>query len=264
MKNILLLFAGSFSIFTLLAQEKLIPKLAHVTHKLGDNRIRINIYKYGSRRDIVFINLHANETTSVNAAQKLLEIRGGILIALENDKKRNIGFNLNRRGYTFDPNRIFSRNGIRKTLAGFMNISEMAVNEVEKFASRIISILPQDSYCIIALHNNTDGNLSVNSFLEGNEYETDARQVYANEDQDPDDFFLTTDSLLYEQLSAEKYNIIWQDNLRVQQDGSLSVYAGEKNICYLNCETEHGKSKQYEEMIRTAWQYIDQKKNSSK
>ena len=122
--------------------------------------------------------------------------------------------------------------------------------------------MPRETRSVIALHNNTEGNLSVNSFLPGNQYETDAKKVYVDDNQDPDDFFLTTDSVLFDQLAAEKYNAVWQDNLLVQQDGSLSVYFGEKDICYLNCETEHGKVKQYEEMISVALKYIGQRKNS--
>lgn len=171
------------------------------------------------------------------------------------------GFRLNRKLYSFDPNRMFSKTGIRKSLAGFKHTTQSAVDEVEKFAARILSLLPKHSHCVIALHNNTNGNLSVKSFLSGSKYATDAKKVYADQKQDHDDFFLTTDSLLFYQLSAENYNAVWQDNLRVQQDGSLSVYAGEKNICYLNCETEHGKTKQYEEMVTIALKYIDQRRN---
>ena len=242
------------------AQQKLVPRITTITHKLGDDHARIKIFKYGSRKDIVFINLHADETTSIAEAQKLLQQRGGTLVKLENNNQRNIRFKLKGSLYTFDPNRIFSKQGIAKTLAGFKNVNDLAVREVEKFASKILDLLPEETRCFIALHNNTDGNLSINSFLAGNEYARDAKKVYANEKQDPDDFFLTTDSLLFEQLSAEKYNTILQDNLNVQQDGSLSVYFGEKNICYLNCETEHGKAKQYEEMINAALRYAGSKK----
>jgi len=40
------------------------------------------------------------------------------------------------------------------------------------------------------------------------------------------------------------------------KDGSLSVYCGEKNIRYLNCETEHGKTSQYNAMILAANKYV--------
>ena len=242
-----------------MAQKKNIPKATTIIHKLGDDHIRLKIFQYGKNKDIVFINLHADETTSVTATEKLLQTREGLLIKLENDNKRNISFKLDGGFYTVDPNRIFSRNGIRLSLSHFKNISNNAVAEVEKLATRILELLPKEPFTVIALHNNTDGNLSVKSFLPGNEYEKDAQKIYTDDSQDPDDFFLTTDSLLFYQLSAKKYNTVWQDNLRVQQDGSLSVYFGEKNICYLNCETEHRKLQQYEEMITVALKYISQR-----
>lgn len=262
MKKIILLSVTLCCALFLLAQKKIVPKLTTIVHKLGNDRTRIKIFQYGNKKDVVFINLHSDETTAVTGAEKLLQTRGGLLIRLENGNKRNIRFRLNGSIYTFDPNRIFSQTGIRHTLSRFNTISDKAVAEVKKFADHILKILPKETFCIVALHNNTDGNLSVNSFLPGNQYENDAKKVYADENQDPDDFFLTTDSLLFDQLSAEKYNIVWQDNLLVQQDGSLSVYSGEKNICYLNCETEHGKVKQYEEMLAAALKYISQRKNS--
>ena len=253
----LLFLVFSFTLF-LMAQKKNITQTNIIIHKLGDDYIRLKIFQYGKKKDIVFINLHAGETTSVTATEKLLQTGEGLLIKIENNNKRNIRFRLGISFYTFDPNRIFSQNGIRQALKGPNPISNKAIEEVEKFANHLLKLLTKEPYCIIALHNNTEGGFSVNSFLPGGEFETDARKVYTGEDQDPDDFFLTPDSILFHQLSSEKYNTVWQDNLRVQQDGSLSVYFGEKNICYLNCETEPGKLSQYKKMITVALKYIGQ------
>ena len=93
--------------------------------------------------------------------------------------------------------------------------------------------------------------------MPGNIKETDAKKISVNAFRDADDLFLTTDSILFHQLSAKNYNCIWQDNENVSKDGSLSVYCGENGIRYLNCETEHGKTGQYLEMIMTASGYIE-------
>lgn len=263
MKKTILFFCVLVSAFTLLAQKNIVPKVSTIVYKLGNDRIPIKLFQYGKKKDIVFINLHSDETTSVTAAKKFLQANGGLLIKLENNNKRNIRFRLNKKVFTFDPNRIFSKTGIKRTLARFNSINDNAVEEVNKFAIHILKLIPKESHCVIALHNNNEGGLSIHGFLPGNQYETDAKKVYADDAQDPDDFFLTTDSLLFEQLSAEKYNIVWQDNLLVQQDGSLSVYFGEKNTCYLNCETEHGKISQYAEMLKASLKYIDQRKNNT-
>jgi hypothetical protein len=262
MKKIFLLTLTLCCTIFLVAQKRNIPKVSTVVHKLGDDHARIKIFQYGKKKDIVFINLHSDETTSVAGAKKFLQARGGMLIKLENNNKRNISFRIKSSVYTFDPNRIFSKTGIEHTLEHFKKTSSKAIAEVEKFANHILKLLPKQTGCVIALHNNTEGNLSINSYLPGSEYEKDAKQVNVEDTQDPDDFFLTTDSLLFTRLSAEKYNAVWQDNLLVQQDGSLSVYFGEKGICYLNCETEHGKVQQYEDMIGIALKYIEQREKN--
>ncbi|MGZ8517956.1 MAG: hypothetical protein ACXWWD_11425, partial [Chitinophagaceae bacterium] len=206
MKKMIFLFFALGSVFTILAQKNIVPKVSTIVYKLGNDRIHIKLFQYGSKKDIVFINLHADETTSVTAAKKLLQANGGLLIKLENNNKRNIRFRLDKKVFTFDPNRIFSKTGIERTLARFNSINDKAVQEVNKFAIHILKLVPKESNCVIALHNNDEGGLSIHGFLPGNRYEADAKKVYANDAQDPDDFFLTTDSLLFEQLSAEKYN----------------------------------------------------------
>jgi hypothetical protein len=238
------------------ASHTLIPKVTTVYYQLGSTVIPIKSYQYGDSKDLFFINLHDDEMTAVNGAIRLLETNGGTLLRLANKKQRNISFKMDGVSYLFDPNRIFSRHGISQSLSAFGRVSKKAMDEVEKFANRLLKFLPSSPGCVIALHNNSDGKFSVTSYLKGNERENDARAVHLSPNEDPDDLFLTTDSTLYRSLAKEKFNVVWQDNRKAYKDGSLSVYCGEKNICYLNCETEHGKTSQYREMIIAANKYI--------
>ena len=233
-------------------QDKLTPVINTITHKIGNSRVRIQTFQYGDRNDNVFISLHDNEFTGLEPTKLLLEEHGGLLIKIENNYSRNINFSLDQRSFTFDPNRMFSKIGIQKTLQSFGRTSDKAINEVDKFAKRILQLFPKGFNCAIALHDNTDGGYSVKHYQPGSQYGNDARLVSTDSSQDPDDFFLTTDSLLFHQLSAKKYNTILQHNQRAKQDGSLSVYFGKKNIRYLNCETQHGKTGQFKEMMTTA------------
>ncbi|HLG41382.1 MAG TPA: hypothetical protein VI461_17010, partial [Chitinophagaceae bacterium] len=182
---------------------------------------------------------------------------GGLLIRIENYRTRNIKFKLDKKYYTIDPNRMFSRKGIAQSLLLLGNTSPKAVDEVEKFANRILQLLPKDPSCVVALHNNVNGKYSINTYLPGGPKQKDAKALHVNPDQDADDFFFTTDSILFKQLAAENYNTILQDNEKAKKDGSLSIYCGEKNMQYINCETEHGRQEQYDEMIVLAVDKIE-------
>jgi len=221
-----------------------------IFYQLAENIVPIKIQQYGERTDIVFINLHDDELTSVDAAKRILEAHGGVLIEIENNAQRNIRFRLGQYFYKVDPNRIFSKDGIKKSLEQLGKTSVRAVDEVEKFGQRIIGLFPGEAKCIIALHNNTPGLFSVTEYAPGNKRSIDSKKVYINAEEDTDDFFLTTDNQLYEKLADKGFNTILQDNKNCTEDGSLSVFCGKKNIRYVNCETEHGKAGQYYEMIK--------------
>jgi hypothetical protein len=251
----ILVLNGQTSI-SLLASKKYAPKTTTYFTRIGESSIAIKVMQYGDSKKLVYVNVHADEFTSLVAAQRLLQQEGGLLIKIENNNKRNIRFRLRGRYYTFDPNRMFSAEGAAQTLKQLGRSNDIAIEEVVKFGKRILQLIPENPVCIIALHNNTEGKFGINSYLPGAERETDARKVYADTLQDPDDIFLTTDSILYHRLSAEKYNTIWQDNEKVRRDGSLSVYCGERNITYLNCETQHGKTEQYLNMLLSATEHI--------
>ena len=231
-----------------------------IFYKLAENIVPIKIQQYGERTDIVFINLHDDELTSVDAAKGILETNGGVLMEIENNAQRNLRFRLGQYFYKVDPNRIFSKDGIKKSLEQLGRSSFRAVDEVEKLGQRIIELMPGETKCVIALHNNTPGFFSVTEYAPGNKRSIESKKVYINPKEDSDDFFLTTDSDLYEKLADKGYNTILQDNQNCTEDGSLSVYCGKRNIRYVNCETEHGKSDQYHQMMKTLIVVLDDKK----
>lgn len=231
----------------------LIPSEKVIFYKLGSRTIPIRVIQYGDIKDIVCINLHDNENTSVEAAQSILAVKGGTLLKIENNQQKIVRFRLRGYWYSFDPNGIFSIMGIWKTLKANGNASDQAVDEIEKFSKRLLALIPGKSSCIIALHNNINEGFSIKSYLAGNERQFDARAVYTNNDQDIDDMAITTDSLLYSKMAGYGFNSIWQDNENAKKDGSLSIYFGEKNQRYINIETQHGKREQYIEMLEKLW-----------
>lgn len=235
-----------------------------IYYSLGSNKIPIKLTRYGQKEGLVFIALHHNELTSVQAAKKILQSEGGFLIELENKGKRNLRFRIGNYYYTVDPNRIFSKEGIEASMKELGRFSLTASREVEKLGKRLIQLLPENPVCVIALHNNTNDGFSVNEYLNGEKRGKDAAKVNANPDQDPDDFFITTDPYLYQQFILKKYNAVLQDNKNCNQDGSLSVYCGKNSIRYVNLETEHGKYDQYGEMLEYLYEVLTKKDISSK
>lgn len=221
-----------------------------IFYKLAENTVSIKVIQYGERNDIVFISLHDDESTSVDAAKRILLEQGGILIEMENNAQRNIRFRLGQYFYKVDPNRIFAKEGIKKSLDELGPTSTKAIDEVEKLGNRITQLIPVETEYVIALHNNTPNLFSALEYTQGNKRSADTKKVYINDKQDADDFFLTTDNSLYEKLADKGFNTILQDNKNCTEDGSLSVYCGKKNIRYVNCETEHGKTEQYYEMMK--------------
>jgi hypothetical protein len=251
---------NSENIYQSVNPASFIPAEKTIFHKLGDRTISIKIAQYGQSVNTCCINLHDDEVTAVQAARIVLAQTGGILIKIENKSKRIISFPFKGMVYSFDPNRIFSRAGIGVTLKAKGKINPLAIVEVEKFAAQLLKLIPDSSSCIIALHNNTDGDFSVKSYQPGGKRQNDARLVYADSWQDVDDIALTTDEILFNKMSALNYNSILQDNVKVNKDGSLSVYYGELNRRYINIETQHGKTAQYKEMLGKLMYFLDEEK----
>ena len=107
-----------------------------IFYKLGDRTMPIRVLQYGDVKNIICINLHDNENTSVEAARSVLELKGGTLIKIENNDQRVVRFKWRGIYYSFDPNRIFSRVGIEQTLKENKRTSQLAIEEIEKFCSR--------------------------------------------------------------------------------------------------------------------------------
>lgn len=217
-------------------------------YQLGDRNIPVQVMQFGPATGIVCINLHDNESTSVSAATSVLEETGGTLIKIENNNERLIRFRLKGHNYVFDPNRMFSKKGIAASLKKTGRSKTEAVLAIDRFAKQVLNMIPESDW-LIALHNNTDGNYSVNSYLPGHEYDVDALDVIKQEDQDEDDIIFTTDSTLFKKAGELGFNSILQDNINANQDGSLSVFYGNMGRRYVNIETETGKEELYRKML---------------
>jgi hypothetical protein len=211
-------------------------------YHLGDRDIAIKRFDYGNNGNLVMINLHHNEATSVEAARKVLAEAGGVLLLIENDNERLISFDRKGKTYTFDPNRMFTRRGIKASIRRQSpQYSGAAMRAGKRFGKFVLKQIPGNPATLIALHNNDEGRLSILSYMKDGVYQKEAAEVHQNGEHDPDNFFLTTDPGLYGRLRDAGFNIVLQNNRRATDDGSLSIYYGRRRLNYINVEAEMGK-----------------------
>jgi hypothetical protein len=181
--------------------------------------------------------MHENEKTSINAIRTYAKEHRINYIYLKHTGERRITFEL-QGTYSFDPNRIFTPKGRKATLLDGKNHSDSAQKTVAQFAKDILFEL-KNKKTIIAMHNNTDKNYSIQSYMPDSSEAVNTKDLFINPDMDPDDFIYTTVPKFYDAMVRKGINVILQDNQNFADDGSLSVYCGINDVQYINIETEH-------------------------
>jgi hypothetical protein len=219
--------------------------------QLGNTSLQIQTTTFGEGNNhVTFINLHSDETTSIEACNNFLNNSNGKLIQLKHLLQRNIEFNIDNKKYVIDPNRIFTQKGIEATLKKLSSYNKNAALQVEKFANTLTTLLTNSSI-IVALHNNGNKGLSIKSYVKGGAEFANTQQVFVNPLMDEDDFIYTTDVKIFNYLKTKKVNVVLQKAFGAIDDGSLSVYAGIYKIPYINIEAQHGHLTQQIEMLNT-------------
>lgn len=189
-----------------------------------------------------FLIVHDNENTGTQAALEFMQLNGGRLVELQYGDQRNINFQPDSTTKVeFDPNRMFTFRGLYVSLLSEGGITNQAVmDSITLFADSLLTILHQNKplNLIIAIHNNTDENYSINSYKESAELKESAAEVFINPDMDADDFILVTDKRFFDYLKTREINVLLQSD-DAPDDGSLSIYAVQKKIPYINIEAQH-------------------------
>jgi len=229
-----------------------------IPFKVGNTVVTAEVFERGDASPTM-LNVHDDENTSVAAGQTIIEQTGGRLIALRHSGKRHVRFHLDGSRYAFDPNRIFSDDGIRATLEQQGNYSEAAHQTVKRFAAQYLECFALDREAIIfALHNTVDETFSVRSYLPGADHATAAAKVHVSEQRSPFDFFYVTDPRFFGHLTQQNFNVVLQDNTTVPDDGSMSVHFARQEIPYLNIEAEMDHLNAQIDMVRAAREMMDE------
>ncbi len=216
-----------------------LPNTEVISYRLGATPVELHRTRFEGAAPLSVVHLHDNEVTARTAAETVLEESGGSFLTLKNSGNRLLSYNVNKKKYLADPNRIFSLPGRRSTLQLLSRYNYGAALQLLRFANFFVQQI-EGAGTIVGVHNNTDGKYSVLSYARGGTHSKDAREAYISDGRDPDDFYITTDDSVFQQLKAKDFNVVLQHNTRVADDGSLSVYYGRKGLSYINVEAEHG------------------------
>jgi hypothetical protein len=227
---------------------------------LGDTVVELVVEQSNSKSPFVFVNLHENETDSVEAARKVIAKKGGRLVRLEQSGKRNITFTLEGTTYTFDPNRMFSNAGIKVTLKPYNKVAAGVVRGLAHAVRDAIELREGKKGVVkgivVGLHNNTNSieysseEYSFESYMFDPVYMKGVAKLHLSKKKDRDDFFYTTVSSLHTKLSKKGFSVVLEGK-GVVDDGSLSVYARKHRIPYVNVEAQVGHQAEQERMIMT-------------
>ena len=215
-----------------------------VTHKVmvGDEPVLI---KHTKGHGKTFVHVHYNEQTALKAAQTVVRQEGGTLITLVHSGGRNIVFHLNNKRYEFDPNRIYSDAGIKKTLSQFSSYTPEAHQQVKKLADKIKELLPDGK--VIAVHNNST--YSLKNYLPGHDLASDAKAIHMDPNNYFRNFYLVTQLADYIRLKLEGFNGVLQKTTATD-DGSLSIYLAHNE--YINVEAGYDQLYEQIKMLQRA------------
>lgn len=214
--------------------------------RLLDSECTLRIYqKKGINATI--IALHSNENTCIAAFSALPDSIPFVLYELIQNGNRLLKYKYLNKNYYFDPNRIFSIDGIKKTLSKYnKRYPEIIVDKVKSFSDKLLKILSlnKTSKRIVAIHNNTNGDFSVKSYAKS----PNVSKVYVCKSEDPDDFFLVTQQSDFRFFKEQNQNVVLQSKA-TRNDGSFSIYCQSKEIPYINIEAQNGHQQKQTEML---------------
>lgn len=215
-----------------------------INHKvmIGDERV---IIKQTPGKGKAYVHVHQSETTALKAAKVAISKQGGSLLTLAHSGGRNIVFHLNNQRYEFDPNRIYTDKGIKKTLSQFSRYTPEAHQEVKKLANKIKSLIPKGK--IVAVHNNST--YSLKDYLPGHKLAPDAQALHISPKNYYRNFYLVTQITDYLRLKTEGFNGILQRK-SATDDGSMSIFLAKSQ--YINVEAGYNQLAEQVKMLLNA------------
>ena len=235
MKNILIIKKYLFLFYCIIIATIYANDKDQKNDYLSFAGIKFEIIENGkSNRRLLWV--HGDEKTAELLIRKHLKKNSGTAYLI-NNIQREVVVN----GFLLDPNRIFTNDGAKRNIIKLNNnVSKLELNKTLELISNdretfIESISPPDGGLLIALHNN------IRNYSIKNEIPL-STEVSLKNNNHPDhhNFFICTNREDYNLLKKSPFNVVLQDKIIENDDGSLSWYALKKNVRFINIETRLG------------------------
>ncbi|MDF7676292.1 hypothetical protein PT286_06045 [Neisseriaceae bacterium ESL0693] len=206
---------------------------------------------------IVWLHPHANETTSADLAiQFLRQQQRGCLYRFSQSHSRYVTFLVQGKSYRFDPNRIFTPKGRAQTLNCGGRGCKEAQQQLSQAVNEFIQQYLTQTRLMVALHNNRVGGLSVKHYAAGGDLATNVARLSLSDQANRDDFFYVTTDRAFDFFARRHFNVVLQHNRQVRDDGSLSVWAADQQIEYINVEAGIHHAMAQQAMLEAVWTYM--------
>jgi len=190
-----------------------------------------------------YLVIHANEDTARQVLRTHMKTsRGTAYLATGTERTVRIA------GAAADPNRIFSRQGAERNLRRLnprlaADRLQAALDRLDGQREKLVrALLPPPGGLLVALHNNSQGYSVLDEVPISD-------RVALNDSAHPHDFLLCTQPPDFERLARSPYNVVLQNLVPKQDDGSLSRLAARRGVRYVNIEAAQGDFQKQSEML---------------
>ena len=231
--TIILAFLGFFPLAVVAVGQTAASTLQ--TLKIGDTSTKLEVTRSGP--GITYIHLHQDEVASYKAAKTALTKTGGSLIAVKHHGNRLLDFKLAGKTYLFDPNRIFSDTGIKKSLRKYGPYSEAAFKAVKNYRETILNLIKNEKM-IVAMHNNYNKNFSLRNYQKNGDSANTVKDIHVNKKLGDGNFYYVTENKIFQALKNKNQNVVLQNNAKLTDNGFLAEYAAQHKIAYVNIEAQ--------------------------
>lgn len=223
---------------------------------VGDTTVRLQAYAHGEGP--TFIRVHENETDAGIVGKRIVAELGGRFIDLVHRGSRDVAFTMGGSSYLIDPNRIFTREGIVRTLrASDRKDVAPAIAAVSVFAGAILDFIGEKRP-LIALHNNRGAGYGLSSYERSSSIQSaDGGTMVYRGATGGHNFFLVTVQEFFASFLRRDISVVYEPH--GLNDGSLSYRYSKDGVAYINIETIFGQRELQMQLAREAAALMMQK-----